>query len=90
MPPTYVSPLLGIDCSPGAQDERRRQLLALRGKIVSGVSAVGDRGRSVTYRSADDLQRAAQQIQQELISCELGYWWPGRKRLSYVDIVKGL
>ena len=81
---------LGIDCSDAAQDERRRQLAGLRGKIASGVSSVGDRGRSVQYRDAADLERAAQQIQKELISCELGYWWPGRKRLAYIDLVKGL
>ena len=64
-----------------------RTLLA---KIRSGVSSVGDRGRSVQYRGPDELWPLAQQLQKELIACELGYWWPGRKRLAYVDHIKGL
>jgi hypothetical protein len=82
-------PLIGVDCSDAAQDERKRQLAGLRAKITSGVAAAGDRGRSVTYRDLQDLQRAANQLQQELASCQLGYW-VGRKRLAYVDLVKGL
>lgn len=89
---SYVGtgPVPGLDCSDAAQDARRRQLEALLAKICSGVSSVGDRGRSVQYRGPDELWPLAQQLQKELISCELGYWWPGRKRLAYVDHIKGL
>lgn len=80
----------GLDCSDDAQNLRRQQLLSLRAKIASGVSAVGDRGRSVTYRTVNDMLPVMRQLEQELVSCELGYWWPGRKRLAYIDIVKGL
>lgn len=84
------SPIIGLDCSEPAQDLRRRQLQALLDKIRSGVSAVGDRGRSVQYRGAGELWPVASQLQKEILACETGYWWPGRKRLAYVDIVKGL
>jgi hypothetical protein len=89
VPGTLPGPIPGLDCSDAAQDVRRQQLADLRAKIASGVQAVGDRGRSVTYRNLQDLERAAQRLQQELDSCILGRW-VGRKRLAYVDLVKGL
>lgn len=80
----------GLDCSDPTQAERRRQLADMLTKMRSGVSAVGDRGRSVTYRAPNELWPLALQLQKEILACETGYWWPGRKRLGYVDIVKGL
>lgn len=79
----------GLDCSDAAQDARRLQLATMLAKMRSGVSAVGDRGRSVQYRSASEMWPLAEQLQKEIFACETGYWWPGRKRLAYVDFVKG-
>ncbi len=80
----------GLDCSDPAQADRRKQLADMLAKMRSGVSAVGDRGRSVQYRGPAELWPLAQQLQKEILACETGYWWPGRKRLAYVDFVKGL
>jgi hypothetical protein len=82
-------PIPGLDCSDAAQAARRQQLEALLAKIRSGVTSVGDRGRSVQYGAAANLWPIAQQLQKELLACELGYW-PSRKRLAYIDHVKGL
>jgi hypothetical protein len=89
-PMTYVPGPFGLDCSDAAQDARRRQLEEMLAKMRSGVSTVGDRGRNVSYRSPSELWPMAQHLQKEIIACETGYWWPGRKRLGYVDQVKGL
>jgi hypothetical protein len=79
----------GLDCSDEAQAIRQKQLNELLAKLRSGVSAVSDRGRSVTYRGKDDLWPIIQQLQTEMAACQLGYW-PGRRRLAYIDIVKGI
>jgi hypothetical protein len=80
----------GLDCSDDAQAVRRKQLADMLAKMRSGVSAVGDRGRSVQYVGPAQLWPLAEQLQKEIFACETGYWWPGRKRLAYVDLVKGL
>jgi hypothetical protein len=85
-----VGPFGLVDCSPEAQAKRLRDLDELKSKIRSGVSNVGDRGRSVTYQSPAEMWKIAAQMEKELLACELGYWWPGRKRLAYIDQVKGL
>jgi hypothetical protein len=83
-----VTAIPGLDCSDEAQAIRQRQLNELLAKLRSGVSAVSDRGRSVTYRGRDDLWPVIQQLQQEMAACQLGYW-PTRRRLAYIDLVKG-
>ena len=80
---------LRLDCSDDAQAERRRQLAALLAKMRSGVSSVSDRGRSVTYQNNANLWLLLLQLRNEIDACDLGRW-PGRRSLSYIDLVKGL
>jgi len=77
-----------LDCSPEAQDARRKQLQALMAKAYSGVSSVADRGRSVSYRDYAAMEPLIAQLQKEIVACETGRWG-GRRSLSYIDLVKG-
>ena len=79
----------GLDCSPEAQDARKRQLDALMAKLRSGVTSVSDRGRSVSYANYNAMLPLLLQLRQEIQACETGIW-PRARRLSYIDLVKGL
>ena len=77
-----------IDCSPEAQDLRRRQLAELKAKLYSGVSSVSDRSRSVGYHNPDFLLRAINRLEGELAACTVGFRRPSR--LAYVPLIKDL
>jgi hypothetical protein len=78
-----------LDCSPEAQDARKRALADLIAKSNSGVSAIADRGRSVSYRTAEDMAPLIDNLKREMIACATGQW-PSRRALSYIDLIKGL
>lgn len=78
-----------LDCSPEAQDERKRALRALMAKAYSGVSSIADRGRSVSYRDLNAMEPLIDDLRREIVACETGVW-RGRRSLSYIDYVKGL
>jgi hypothetical protein len=78
-----------LDCSPEAQDARKRALQSLAAKANSGVSSVADRGRSVSYRAPADMEQQLNRLKQEYVACATGVW-PGRRSLSYIDLIKGL
>lgn len=81
--------LFGLDCSEQAQAERRAQLVALMAKVRSGVTSIADRGRSVSYQNFATLGPILRNLRNEIDACELGYWPRGR-RISYIDLIKGL
>jgi hypothetical protein len=87
---SYYAPLpASLDCSDAAQDARKQQIAELKAKMALGVLTVGDRGRSVSYRTTDDMLKAIALLQADLNACVLGHL-PGRKRLAHIDLVKGL
>jgi hypothetical protein len=75
LPPGYVWTGGGyLNCSPEANAARLAQIEALRQQLYGGVSSVGDRGRSVTYRSNADIVNAINALQGELTYCTTGAW----------------
>jgi hypothetical protein len=92
LPPGYVSTGAGyLNCSPEANAARLAQIDALRQQLYGGVSSVGDRGRSVTYRSNSDIVQAIQGLQAELSFCTTGAWpRAGGIRSFVIPQVKGL
>jgi len=78
-----------LDCSPEAQDARKRLLESLIVKQASGVSSIADRGRSVAYRSPADMQKTIDELKRDYVACATGVWL-GKHRLSYFDQPKGL
>jgi hypothetical protein len=77
-----------LDCSPAAQDERKRQLKNLMAKAYSGVATIADRGRSVSHVSAADMKPLIDELKKEIGQCDGTY--RGRHSLKYIDQVKGL
>ena len=78
-----------LDCSPQAQDLRLKQLASLQAKLRLGVSSISDRGRSEAFRPAPDMQREIDKLKAEIVACVNGCV-PGKHRLSYIDLVKGI
>lgn len=59
-----------LDCSAPVQAWRKRRLMELMDKYYSGVESVGDRGRSVNYRDADDLQGLMNKLSDQIALCD--------------------
>jgi hypothetical protein len=78
---------MSIDCSLAAQNERRKQLAALRAKLFGGVQSISDRSRSVGYHGPDALMAGIRQLERELDYCD---GVARTSRLSYVPLTKGL
>jgi hypothetical protein len=78
-----------LDCSPEAQEARKRLLQSLTAKQAGGVASIADRGRSVSYRSAADMSKTIDDLKREYVACATGRM-PGKQRLDYIDYVKGL
>jgi hypothetical protein len=75
LPPGYVWTGNGyLNCSPAANAARLAQIDSLRTQLYGGVAAVGDRGRSVTYRNNADIVNAISALQGELAYCTTGAW----------------
>jgi hypothetical protein len=75
LPPGYVWTGNGyLNCSPEANAARLAQIDSLRAQLYGGVSSVGDRGRSVTYRSNADIVNAINALQGEMTYCITGAW----------------
>lgn len=92
LPPGYVWAGNGyLNCSPEANARRLAQIEALRAQLYAGVDAVGDRGRSVTYRSNNDIVTAINGLQAEMCFCTTGAWpSSGGLRIFTIPQVKGL
>jgi hypothetical protein len=91
LPPGWVSTGTGyLDCSPEGMADKLKQIADLRARLYGGVQAVGDRGRSVTYRDQTDLVRAIKGLEAEVAYCTTGAWPRGPARLYTVPQVKGL
>jgi hypothetical protein len=85
-----VKIIRGIDCSPEAQDLRRKRLAELEGIFYGGTASLADRNRSVTFASRADLGAAIVALHKQIDVC-MGAGWPRREsRIYYVPQVKGL
>lgn len=69
----------GVDCSPAAKIWRARKLQDLLDKLYSGVDSLGDRGRSVNYRDADELRAMINRLENQQAMCETGHGLHGRR-----------
>jgi hypothetical protein len=58
-----------LDCSPEAQEDRRKYLKDLLGKVYSGVQSISDRSRSVTYHDGNSLWRLINGLRDEIALC---------------------
>jgi hypothetical protein len=92
LPPGYVWGGAGyVNCSPEGIAAKLAQIENLRTQLHGGVASVGDRGRSVTYRSPGDIVTAINTLQGEVAFCVTGAWpQTGGFRHFYVPQVKGL
>jgi hypothetical protein len=64
-----INPCVPIDCSPEAQEDRRKWLKDLYGKLYTGVQSISDRSRSVSYHSGNDLWKLINALQGEIALC---------------------
>ena len=92
MPPGYVWTGYGyLDCSSVGNNLRLAQIAALRQQLFAGVDSVGDRGRSVSYRSNSDIVQQINALNAELCYCTTGAWPRSAGLRSFTfDQVKGI
>jgi hypothetical protein len=60
---------LPLDCSPEAQEDRRKWLKDLLGKVYSGVQSISDRSRSVTYHDGRSMWQLINALRNEIAQC---------------------
>ena len=92
LPPGYVWTGYGyLDCSSAGNAMRLAQIAALRQQLFAGVDSVGDRGRSVSYRSNSDIVQQINALNAELCYCTTGAWPRSAGLRSFTfDQVKGI